>query len=205
LAVVFPRRLLNDDEQVMVEVRPHGIFLAGPAVALAVAIAVAITASTWTNRGVVLLPLLALVLVALGWFLIRVASWAATTLVVTDQRLVVRSGVLRRGRELSLDRVDEITITRTMLARMLGAGDLVIGSAGQRGGEVFACCPRPRRVRDAIHHQVSVSAHRLAERPPYRGGSSPLEQLERLDDLRRQGVISQAEFDAKKTQLLDRL
>jgi hypothetical protein len=34
---------------------------------------------------------------------------------------------------------------------------------------------------------------------------SPLEQLDRLDGLRRRGVISQAEFDAKKTQLLDRL
>jgi len=200
----FPRRLLNDDEEIVVEVRPHAIFLAGPSLALALAIAVAIAASTWTNRGVVLLPLLAIVLVALGWFLVRVTSWAATTLVVTDQRLVLRSGVLRRGRELSLTRVDEITITRTLPARVLGAGDLVIGSAGQRGGEVFVCCPHPRRVRDAIHHQVSASAG-LAARPTGRGDVSPLEQLERLDDLRRRGVISQAEFDAKKTQLLDRL
>jgi len=203
--VVFPRKLLNDDEEIVVEVRPHAIFLSGPSLALAVAVAVAIVASTRTNRGVVLLPLLAIVLVALGWFLVRVASWAATTLVVTDQRLVLRSGVLRRGRSLPLTRVDEITITRTLLARVLGAGDLVIGSAGQRGGEVFVCCPRPRRVRDAIHHQVGASADRSAPRPPARGDTSPLEQLERLDDLRRRGVISQAEFDAKKTQLLDRL
>jgi len=203
--VPFPRRLLNDDEQVMVEVRPHAVFLAGPSVALALAIAVAVMASTRTNRGIVLLPLLAIVLVALGWFLLRVAGWAATTLVVTDQRLVLRSGVFRRGRELPLGRVDEITITRTLLTRLLGAGDLVIGSAGQLGGEVFSCCPHPRRVRDTIHEQVSASARRSAERHTSRADQSPLEQLDRLDDLRRRGVISQAEFDAKKTQLLDRL
>ena len=31
------------------------------------------------------------------------------------------------------------------------------------------------------------------------------EQLEKLDELRQRGVISQAEFDAKKAQLLDRM
>jgi hypothetical protein len=34
---------------------------------------------------------------------------------------------------------------------------------------------------------------------------SPLEQLEKLEELRQRGVISQAEFEAKKAQLLDRL
>ena len=32
-----------------------------------------------------------------------------------------------------------------------------------------------------------------------------VDQLERLDDLRKRGVITEAEFQAKKTQLLDRL
>jgi hypothetical protein len=34
---------------------------------------------------------------------------------------------------------------------------------------------------------------------------SPLEQLEKLEELRQRGVISQAEFDVKKQNLLDRL
>jgi hypothetical protein len=31
------------------------------------------------------------------------------------------------------------------------------------------------------------------------------EQIEKLDELRQRGIITQAEFDSKKTQLLDRL
>ncbi|MGH9283353.1 MAG: SHOCT domain-containing protein [Acidimicrobiales bacterium] len=31
------------------------------------------------------------------------------------------------------------------------------------------------------------------------------EQLEKLDELRQRGIISQAEFDAKKAQLLERM
>ena len=41
--------------------------------------------------------------------------------------------------------------------------------------------------------------------PPPQVELSVPEQLEKLDELRQKGVISQAEFDAKKTQLLDRM
>jgi len=198
--------LLNDDERVVLEVHAHWIFLAAPSFALAAAIAVAVVASTWTNRGIVLIPLLIVVLIGLGWFLVRVVRWAATALVLTDRRLVMRSGVLRRGRGLALDQVADITITRTLVARMVGAGDLVVASAGERGRATFAGCPHPRQVRDQIQRLADQAATSpAARRPPDRGDVSPLEQLDRLDDLRRRGVISQAEFDAKKTQLLDRL
>jgi len=36
-------------------------------------------------------------------------------------------------------------------------------------------------------------------------GPSVTEQIDQLDDLRRRGVVTQAEFDAKKATLLDRL
>jgi len=170
-----------------------------------VAVTAAIVVSNWTTRGVVLIPLLVVVLVTLGWFLLRVASWAATTLVVTNHRLVLRSGVLRRGRELALDRIDDLTITRGLLARMLGAGDLLIESVGEGSQESFVGCPHPRRVRDEIHHQMELVAAQTSERQADRRDLSPLDQLERLDDLRRRGVISDTEFEAKKTQLLGRL
>jgi uncharacterized membrane protein YdbT with pleckstrin-like domain len=195
--VPFSRRLLDEGEEVV---------LAGPSAALVAAIAVAIVVSTWTNRGVVLIPLLLAVLVALGWFVARVVTWAATGLVLTTRRVVIRAGLLgRRGRELSLARVHDITITRTLSDRVLGAGDLVIEPVGARGGETFVRCPHPRRVRDEIRRRVEASRTGPADGRSPRHDLAPLDQLDRLDDLRRRGVISQAEFDAKKTQLLGRL
>jgi len=203
--VPFPPRLLNDNEQVVLDLRRHWLFLVAPSATLAAAVVVAVVVSTWTNRGIVLIPLLLGVLAALGWFLLRVASWAATNLVVTNHRLVIRSGVFRRGRELALGRVDDITITQTLWTKMVGAGDLVIEPTGERGGEAFMGCPHPRKVRDEIHHQMTLVSTRTVERQTGGRDPSPLEQLERLDELRRRGVISQAEFDAKKIQLLGRL
>jgi len=203
--VPFPPRLLNDNEEVVLDLRPHWLFLVGPSAVLASAVAAAVVVSTWTTRGVVLIPLLLAVLVALGWFLVRVGSWSGTTLVVTNHRLVLRSGMLRRGRELALERVDDITITQTAWARMLGAGDVLIESVGEGSRESFTGCPHPRRVRDEIRHQMELATARTIDRQAGRRDLSPLEQLERLDELRRRGVISDAEFESKKTQLLGRL
>jgi uncharacterized membrane protein YdbT with pleckstrin-like domain len=126
--------------------------------------------------------------------------------VLTNDRLIVRSGVfMKRGREIPLERVNDITVTQTLLRRMLGAGDLVIESAGERGQEAFPGCPHPGRVQNEIYRQMEESADRDAERRAGRQELSPLEQLEKLDELRQRGVISQAEFDAKKARLLDRL
>ena len=201
----FPPRLLNDNEEVVLDLRRHWLVLVAPSVTLAATVALVLVVSGWTNRGVVLIPLLLGVLSALGWFLLRVASWAGTTLVVTNQRVVVRSGVFRRGREVALGCVDDIAITQTLFTRMLDAGDLFIEAVGEQGGEAFVGCPHPRRARDEIRRQVNLASTPAAGRPAGGSDLSPLEQLERLDELRRKGVISQAEFDAKKTQLLGRL
>ncbi|HWC10153.1 MAG TPA: PH domain-containing protein [Acidimicrobiales bacterium] len=202
----FPRRLLNDDEEVFLDLRPHWWSMAGPSVALAAAIATAIYVATRTNKGWAGIPFLVLVLVALVWFLARMARWATTNLVVTSDRLIVRTGVIaKRGREIPLERVNDVIVTQTLFERVLRAGDLVIESAGERGREMFHECPHATQVQNQIYRQIEANTHRQAERREVRRELSPLEQLEKLDELRQRGVISQAEFDVKKAQLLDRM
>jgi uncharacterized membrane protein YdbT with pleckstrin-like domain len=197
---------LNEDEEVVLDLRPHWWFLAGPSLALVLAIAAAIYVATRTDRGWALIPLLVLVLVALVWLLARIARWATTNLVVTSDRLIVRTGVIaKRGREIPLERINDITVTQSLLERMLGAGDLMIESGGERGQEHFHDCPDPPQVQNEIYRQMEAANDRQADRREVRRELSPLEQLEKLDELRQRGVISQAEFDVKKAQLLDRL
>jgi len=204
--VPFPRKLLNDNEEVVLDLRPHWLFLAGPSVALVASIVFAIAVSRWTDDGRIVIPVLVIVLVALVWFLARIAKWTSTNLVVTSDRLIVRRGVVtRRGREIPLERINDITVTQTLFKRMLGAGDLVIESAGERGQELFLGCPHPGRVQNEIYHQMEAGRDRDADRREGRRDLSPLEQIEKLDELRQRGVISQAEFEAKKSKLLDRL
>ena len=202
----FPRKLLNDNEEVVVDIRPHPVTMAKPSLALIAAVGGAIWVSANTDNDPLLLAVLVLVLVTLVWFLVRFAKWVTTNLVVTNDRLIVRSGVIaKRAREIPLERINDITVTQSLFMRMLGAGDLVIESAGERGQQVFPGCPDPGRVQNEIYRQMELAADRDHQRRQSGRDLHPLDQLERLDELRRRGVISQAEFDAKKTHLLGRL
>jgi uncharacterized membrane protein YdbT with pleckstrin-like domain len=207
--MAFPRKYLNEGEDIVLEMRPHWFFLAGPGVALLLALILAILVSSRVSGDVqrlALIPLLLLVVVALVWFVVRYAKWATTTFVVTTDRLIHRSGVVSKsGREIPLERLNDVSFHSTILQRMLGAGDLLIESAGERGQQLFSSFPHPERTQNLIHHQIEQAQDRDADRRAGRRELSPLEQLEKLEELRQRGVISQAEFDVKKAKLLDRL
>jgi membrane protein YdbS with pleckstrin-like domain len=219
----FPARLLNDGEEVVVDVRPHWWYLAGPVVALAAVIAGAVAAAvesaptwvTWVAVG-------ALVLAA-AWLIGRYIRWASTSLVVTTSRLIRRTGVLaRNGREIPLAALTDISYHQSLLERVIGAGDVLLESAGREGQEVFPDLPGPARIQQAIAVQVDRLRRRGGPTGPTwltgpTGGAmdgptsasgtgfSISAQIEELDGLRRRGLISDAEFEAKKTELLDRL
>ncbi|MDQ6927194.1 MAG: PH domain-containing protein [Actinomycetota bacterium] len=202
----FPRSFLNDGEEVVLDLRPHWVFMTWPAVALLGSLVVAIFVDSKTGSDFVIIPMLGVVVVALVWFLWRFARWRTTNLIVTSDRLVVRRGVVsRQGREIPLEHINDITVTQHLLERLLGAGDLRIESAGERGQEVFHDCPRPPRVQNEIYREMDEAGAREAERRSGRRELTPLEQIEKLDEMRQRGVISQVEFDAKKSQLLDRM
>jgi|SRR5205085_6043748 len=207
--MAFPRKYLNEGEDIVLEQRPHWFFLAGPAAALLLALVIVIAVSARVAGDVqrlAMIPLLLLVLLALVWFVARYAKWATTSFVVTTDRLIHRTGVVSKsGREIPLERLNDVSFHATIFQRMLGAGDLLIESAGERGQQLFSSFPHPERTQNLIHHQIELAQDRDADRQAGRRELSPLDQLEKLEELRQRGVISQAEFDVKKAKLLDRL
>ena len=202
----FPRKLLNDNEDVILDLRPHWWFLSGPIATVVLTVALTIFLAVISAPTLLLVASLALVIAALVWLLLRFLRWTTTNFVVTTDRLVFRSGVLsKQGREIPLERVNDITFHATLFERMIGAGDLVIESAGERGQETFTDIPHPTQVQNEVYRQIEAAQQRDADRMAGRRELSVPEQLEKLDELRQRGVISQAEFDAKKSQLLDRM
>jgi len=200
----FPDKLLNDGEEVIADLNPHWSTLARPAVAVVVALVLAIVA-TLVNQ-VLALVMTAVFVGCVAWLGVRIAQRNTTDFVITTDRLVYRAGVLaKRGKEIPLDRVNDIAFSQTIFERMIGTGDLSIESAGAQSRETFADIPRPSLVQNEIYRQMEIHAGRRAERSSgFREISIP-EQLDKLDGLRQRGVISQAEFDVKKRQLLDKM
>jgi uncharacterized membrane protein YdbT with pleckstrin-like domain len=200
----FPSKYLNEGEEIILDLRPHWFYLVGPGAALVAALVLALLVrdrSEW-----LLFPVLALAVVALLWFLGRYARWVTTNFVLTSDRLIYRSGVVsRQGREIPLERLNDVSFHQSLLQRLLGAGDLLVESGGERGQEQFGSFAHPQDTQNEIHRAIEAAAARDADRMAGRRELSPLEQLEKLEELRQRGVITQAEFELKKAKLLDRL
>lgn len=229
------RRLWEGDEEVLVEMRPHPAMLVAPIVAAGGALALAIAIAflfpsapisvAWVLVAMVGLPAL--------WCAGRVVRWRSERFVVTGHRIVQRRGVLRREiLQVRLARVAEIECRQGMFDTLIGRGRLVLDVAGSDVPLVLDDVRRPRRVQrivsgalDARDGVAAAStgarpssagsaprAPRSADTPPSGtvrvaravGGSVP-EALLQLGELRRRGIISEAEFSAKKAELLDRL
>ena len=204
--MAFPKRYLNDDEEIILDLRPHWFFLFGPGVLLVAALALAIWVSQSLDSDFALFPALGLAVVALLFFLGRYAQWLTTDFVLTTDRLIYRKGVLsRQGREIPLERLNDVSYQQTLFQRMMLAGDLLVESAGEQGQSQYGHFARPQDIQNEIHRAIEAAAARDAARMSGRRELSPLEQLEKLEELRQRGVITQAEFEVKKANLLDRL
>jgi uncharacterized membrane protein YdbT with pleckstrin-like domain len=229
--LAFPERLLSQDEELIYDLRPHWLTLVVP-VLLTVAVMVAVGAA-WVvmpagdlqqpARMVVgVLGLVVLLAAVVG----RVLRWATTHFVLTTERLIFRSGVVAKfGREIPLERINDVTFSQSLLERLIGAGDLLLESAGEHGQSRFSNIRDPETVQLEIYRQMEANDRRragyattqhlpaVADRtptPPTHGPRTPkspsaLDDLERLANLRDRGAVTEEEFQRMKRELLDRM
>jgi uncharacterized membrane protein YdbT with pleckstrin-like domain len=208
--VPFARKLLNDEEEVVLDLHPHWMFLARSGAALAGAVVVGVLALTHTSNKPVEFAAAVLVLAALGWFGLTYLTWASINFVVTTERVIYRSGVVsKHGIEIPLERINTVFFHQSILERVIGAGDLGVESAGEQGRETFSNIRKPSAVQNEIYRQMEANENRKYDRIGHGvtgpGDDSIPTQIERLDDLRRKGTLTEAEFQAKKAELLRRM
>ncbi len=199
----FPPDLLNEGEEIILDLRPHPWFLAKEIVAVVAALALVVVLYAKVDNDIARYVGLGLLAVAALWLLVEVIQWRTTELVVTGDRLIYRTGILAKsGREIPLERINDITFSQSIFERIIGAGDLLIESGGERGQQTFTDILKPQRVQNEIYRQIEANQNRIADRMAGRREVSIPEQIDQLDDLRRRGVITDVEFETKKADLL---
>ena len=200
----FPRELLADHEEVIFDLKPHWV-------AVVPSVMWTIVAAGLIALSFLLLPeLFALIgagLAIVVWVFLAVppfVTWQFTHFVLTTDRLITRSGVIaKRSKEIPLERINDVSFSQSVLDRFLGAGDLLIESAGERGQGRIENVRNPERVQLMIFEESEKNNNRMM-RGGVPGTSIP-EQIEALARLKDQGVISEAEFEEKKRDLLNRM
>jgi uncharacterized membrane protein YdbT with pleckstrin-like domain len=208
--MAFPKDLLAENETVVFDLKPHFVALLPSFFWTILAIAAVVVGYTFTASPFeYVIAGVALV----GWLILAVPPflrWQFTLFVLTTDRLITRSGVFAKtSKEIPLERINNIAFNQSFIERMLGAGDLLIESAGETGQNRIYNVRDPEQVQLAIFKELEKNQNRMYSGIGA-GGREPREtsipeQIEALARLNQQGILSDLEFEQKKQELLKRI
>jgi uncharacterized membrane protein YdbT with pleckstrin-like domain len=158
---------LTGDEQLVLQLHPHAKTLIRPLLVavLVVAAALVVVAVIPSGRAAAaerLVVAAVAVLALMLWLMVPVLRWRTTVYELTTRRLKVRDGIAtRRGRDIPLARINDVSFAKGLLDRLLGSGRLVVESAGEHGQIVLKDIPRVEFVQATLFRLVEEEQRRL--------------------------------------------
>ncbi len=150
-------KLLNEGETVLVSMRQHPKALFPALFALIAFLAVGVAVQTlidqrpspWSSGS-------SSGSASSGTSSRPVLVWATAVHAVTDRRIITRWGILtRRGHDIPLKRVSDISIEINLIDRPFGCGTLIITNASTDGNVHLHDIPRVEQTKLLIHNLVN--------------------------------------------------
>jgi uncharacterized membrane protein YdbT with pleckstrin-like domain len=143
--------------------------------------------------------------------------WNNEQYVVTDHRVIQIRGIFNKAViDSSLDKINDIELRQSWIGRIFGFGDIEILTGSDIGINSLRKIADPLDFKRAMleakqehsrgYGYLDPQAVAAYVQPSSAGAQNDIEQtLRKLADLRDQGLLSQAEFEAKKRELLSRI
>ncbi len=202
--------LLGSNEKIVVKTRQHWLVLASSflsnLVLAVIIVAVSVLATLFAGPALGPLPLLLLLLLIFPAIaVLRVfLEWWNEEYIVTNRRVVQVEGVINKHViDSSLEKVNDVVLDQSYLGRLLDYGNVEILTASEIGVNKLHRIGSPIKFKTEMLNQKEAlgtdehfAGHREHDVPAL---------IAELDELRKQGVLTQDEFNAKKAQLLAKM
>jgi uncharacterized membrane protein YdbT with pleckstrin-like domain len=214
MAMSYVEKLLSANEEIVIRSRQHWIVLAGSFITNfffgVVLIALASVLQFTSLAPVDLRTPAAIIVFVLTLFPIisffRVYfAWQNEEYFVTNRRVIQASGVFsKRVLDSSLDKINDVALTQSFLGRILDYGNIEILTASEIGINVLRMMASPVKFKMAMMDQKGMGAVTRGESPG-RDGSDAASLIKKLDDLHKQGILTDQEYQDKKSHLLAKM
>lgn len=218
----YVEQLLSKGETIAVRSRQHWIAVIASALINGFIVVVALTLGLVVNRalsdslpnlprlifdGVTLAAVVVALfgLARLGWDLLQ---WWAEEYIVTNRRVIQTEGLInKRTIDSSLEKVNDVVLVQSFFGRILGYGNLEIVTGSDIGVNQLIRLRDPITFKTAMLDQKAKLGGEYGERlPSDEAADRDVPKLiAELDELRKKGLISDAEFNDKKAKLLSQL
>jgi uncharacterized membrane protein YdbT with pleckstrin-like domain len=167
--MAYPEKLLAGDEEIVEHLHPHWVTVFWPVVRFllivgGVSFAMAVVPAGQQQRLLRMLVLAIALVLLLTVVAVPLLRWRTTHYVVTTHRLLFREGILtRRGRDLGLARITDVSYTQRLWERIVNSGTLSIESAGDGGATVLRRIPDADGFQQLLNHMVEEDAARRSQ------------------------------------------
>jgi uncharacterized membrane protein YdbT with pleckstrin-like domain len=205
--------LLGEREKIQLVSRQHW-FILFSSIALEIFTILVILAAIVT--AAILLPNTLLLAFVIGFALLMIPIvsmirdiliYSHHEYIITNLRVIQLSGILNKQViDSSLEKVNDVKLAQSALGRVFNYGDVEILTASELGVNLFRRIENPVQFKTAMLNAKS----RLDSGQGYHAATSDAPEsvptlLAQLDGLRKQGVLTEAEFQQKKAQLLAKI
>lgn len=99
--------------------------------------------------------LLLLMFVLILWIIWDVLSWEYTTYTLTNYRVVLEKGVLRKNKSyMHYNKIQDVNVSQGIIERLISSGDIRIFGGHERTRLVLNDIPDPTKVEDMINQMI---------------------------------------------------
>ncbi len=210
MAKNYVQSMLGENERIVLVTRQHW-FVLFSAIVAEITITVLLIAAV--SVAIFFFPLVA-PLVAIGYVLVIVPLismlrdiliWSNHEYLVTNRRVIQISGIFNKNVvDSSLEKVNDVKMTQSFFGRMFDYGDVEILTASEIGVNLF------KRIGDPVKFKTAML--NAKEKLGYEGTATHAQpaddvpaMIAQLDELRKKGIVTEAEFQAKKADLLKKM
>ena len=202
----YVQGLLGQNERIVLATRQHWFVLFSNilleivlTLVLIVGVSAAATVNPLAGFGFIL------VLVPLIGMLRDILIWRNREYIVTNRRVIQINGVFSKDVvDSSLEKVNDVKMNQSFFGRMFGYGDIEILTASETGDNLFRRIGDPIKFKTAMLNSKEKLGYEGTSAQPQRADDIPA-QIAELDKLRKQGIVTEAEFQAKKKELLAKM
>ena len=216
----YLQSLLGDREKIILVTRHHWFVLARSIIvevvlilvifAATIALTIVSANATTSSPFEFIVPLVGFLLL-----LIPIASgtrdvliWTHHQYIITNLRVVQIDGIFNKNViDSSLDKVNDIKMSQSAFGRMFGYGDIEILTASELGVNLFKKIDNPVKFKSALINAKAYLEH-AGEEAPIPAPEANMDipgMISKLADLRTQGVLTEDEFQQKKSELLSKI
>lgn len=206
MAKTYIQNMLGENERVILVTRQHGFVLFSSIVAEIVVTLIVIASfivMTLANPMAAFGFLLALVPLAI--MTRDILAWNNHQYIVTNRRVIQISGIINKDVvDSSLEKVNDVKMTQSFFGRLFDYGDVEIMTASETGVNLFKRIGDPVKFKTAMLNAKEKLGYEGTGTHTQRSVSIPA-QISELDELRKQGIVTDEEFKTKKKELLAKM